>query len=151
MLPVPVSSACWRGFVCRYEVAGGRLLLDELSLREHEGRYVPLNGITPKEDHFGAYVYRGLSLPVNFTGRLLLASGFIQELYVHMGFQSPTSYETVLELSFEDGALAGVTDRSADMAAIREAYGQSEESSYSSIVEWITRRFERSIPPEEEQ
>ncbi|MEM4721362.1 MAG: hypothetical protein QXT73_04810 [Candidatus Methanomethylicaceae archaeon] len=42
---------------------------------------------------------------VPFIGKLRLAKDFIQELYVHMGFQKPSAYQTVLDLLFEEGYL----------------------------------------------
>jgi hypothetical protein len=32
IMPVPVMSACWRGYVCQYKLDGGQLILNELQL-----------------------------------------------------------------------------------------------------------------------
>ena len=46
-----------------------------------------------------------------------LADGFIQNLYVHMGFHPAWKYREVHELLFEDGRLLHAQDRSAAMAS----------------------------------
>ena len=121
------DTACWRGYVCHYAVANNQLLLDDLQLyldpsrqthnrAQIESVFGP--GINFDEDRFSAGAV-GLAHPLPFTGSLLVAKGFIEDLYVHMGFQEAHSYRNVLELTFEDGQLLGTTDRSEEMAEIR--------------------------------
>lgn len=147
MQTVPLTTACWRGYYCRYLIEDNRLYLDKLTLRTEGDRYLPIGGVMPVRDKYGDRSYRALRHPVDFSGRLLLAAGFIQELYVHMGFQSPTSYETVIQLALEHGLVIDAHDHSAEMAALRQAYKESGEEGGTSIVEWIEKSFEREIPP----
>jgi hypothetical protein len=129
--PAGTCTACWRGYVCQYGIADERLILDrlEVSLKRLEGgdflsrRGPAINGVEPVapegEHAFFNNVYERLGLPLDFTGELLIADDFIQELYVHMGFHPAWKYETVLELSFDAGRLLAVRDVSAAMARIR--------------------------------
>lgn len=48
-----------------------------------------------------AYEFKDVPL----SGGLLLGEGFIQELYVHMGFHPAWKYLHVIELIFEGGQL----------------------------------------------
>lgn len=64
--------------------------------------------------------YENLGYPLNYTGGLLLAAGFIRDLYVHMGFHPAWKYEKVVELVFERGVLQKECDRSAEMAELRK-------------------------------
>jgi hypothetical protein len=59
-------------------------------------------------------VYRNIVLPLTFTGELLIGKDFIQEKYIHMGFQPPSSYQTVLELTFVSGLCARQIDKSGE-------------------------------------
>jgi hypothetical protein len=165
--PVMLHTACWRGFICSYAVVGDRLRLEALEVgldREtaalaSEGRAPEIHGRQPTQQTGGvAWRYEDLALAVPFTGRLLLADGFIRELYVHMGFQPAWKYETVHELEFDDGRLLLATDRSAEMAATRaEATAQGRPtaggSGPGSIIDWIKESFDRryggsrSTPP----
>ena len=43
--------------------------------------------------------YADVNYPIAYTGGLLLARGFIQKLYEHMGFHPAWKYEQVIELS----------------------------------------------------
>lgn len=149
MSTVPLHTACWRGFYCLYQIEDGRLYLEELTLRTHEDRYVPIDGVLPAPDEYGRYIYRALRHPVDFSGKLLLAAGFIEELYVHMGFQGPSSYETVIELTLEQGLVTASRDRSEEMAAVRQAFKAGGQSGITDIAEWIAKSFERGIPPPE--
>ena len=127
----PRCTACWRGFVCYYEVEADELLLGRLwvALREPEGEGSALrggpaiNGIRPTAPReptagFNA-VYEELGLRVCFTGEMLIGDGFIRELYVHMGFHPAWKYQEVLRLTFEQGGLIECQDVSAEMAELR--------------------------------
>jgi hypothetical protein len=109
--PGEISSACWRGFYCAYEVADGSLFLtrvyvglseeDEAALNQgggprlfgraprrytEQGYRVTLNtGETETSWESDDFIVDGLREPMPFTGGLILAADFIRELYVHMG------------------------------------------------------------------
>src|SRR5262245_49494675 len=117
MEPHGSSSACWRGYVCRYGVTRDTLLLKALyiNLRRTFGLVKPkgkvmdeaspplLNGVSrtrPDSDDFDSH-YRNVNLPIPFTGGLLIARDFVRELYVHMGFHPAWKYREVHELLFE--------------------------------------------------
>ncbi|MBW2662878.1 MAG: hypothetical protein JRD93_13015 [Deltaproteobacteria bacterium] len=62
-------------------------------------------------------------MPVSsFTGKLRIAKGFIDELYIHMGFPKPSAFKTVLDLTFEDGQLKEKKNRSKEMKKKRGAF-----------------------------
>lgn len=94
--------------------------------------------------------YLDLGHPLTYTGGLLLATGFIKDLYVHMGFHPAWKYEKVVELVFEGGVLQKACDRSAEMAELRNlVLAQSEQAdaggrtSGASIRKFIERAFDR--------
>jgi hypothetical protein len=94
--------------------------------------------------------YENLGHPLTYTGGLLLASGFIRDLYVHMGFHPAWKYEKIVELVFEGGVLRKACDRSAEMAELRNlVLAQSQESDARgrgpgvSAREFIERAFDR--------
>jgi hypothetical protein len=114
-----INTACWRGFLCEYTIEDDELFLTAVELGIAE----------PPAELFGAHlrqgpaaVYRPIGVRQPFTGGVLLGAGFIQELYVHMGHQPAWKYTTLLELSFDDGRLTDVHDRSELMARRRAAY-----------------------------
>lgn len=91
LTPVGKCSACWRGFVCSYAVEDGMLLLDSLAVCLDD----PAPDLfdvspTPYEGEIRLFdaVYDNLDHCVPYTGGLLLAADFIEELYVHMGFHT---------------------------------------------------------------
>ena len=96
--PVVAGSACYLGYVATYTVKDG-LLLKELAacLRNSPDEPPPpvppaLNGVEAElnSDEHAMFdcLYKGIGMPVKFTGGILVARDFIEELYEHMGVQS---------------------------------------------------------------
>jgi hypothetical protein len=157
LTPQGTSTACWRGFVCTYRVANGVLTLEALHMgmpteevqAVQEGRGPPLFGQLPRyveESYDGPVVYSGLRGPVPFSGGLLLAHGFIRELYVHMGFHPAWKYQEVHELIFESGRLVEERDCSEAMARVRERLAEQPLSpdasaSKEEFSKWIEKTF----------
>ena len=74
--------------------------------------------------HFGHRVYKDVNMPIPYTGKILLGDGFMQEYYIHMGFQRGWAYKKLIELVFEEGILLECNDLSHIAKAQREAMAQ---------------------------
>lgn len=169
-----VTSACWRGFHCTYSVTNqslrlnqvfvgldeddrsaaerseGPILFDRIPSRYliHGHRWSEEDGdeYTWKSDD---YRYDGLNELVLFSGGLLLADGFVDDLYVHMGFHPAWKYTTVLELVFANGILQQEFDRSDRMAEVRQKINDSSgddsparRPTRQEIYDFIDRSFD---------
>jgi hypothetical protein len=165
MRPVMISTGCYRGYFCAYEVVDGVLRLQDLHIRlpedgpdaSKEDQRTILFNVHPSYDpDQHCWLYSDLSWIMPFTGGLLLGDGFVRELYTHMGFHPAWKYRRVHELIFESGRLAREMDRSEEMDRIRGevANTRSLESSDSKqgrggpatqdeILEWIEACFNR--------
>jgi len=160
--PVGTCTACWRGYQAIFAVSQSHLILDTLQvnlLADGEGykrQDSPLiNGVTPtgprgEYDWFNNN-YIGLNYHLEYTGGLLLAEGFIDYLYVHMGFHPAWKYTTVIELIFANGILQEEFDRSERMAEIRqkiiESHGETSDPhmrTQDEIRDFIERAFDRT-------
>ena len=160
--PVSSCTACWRGYQAVYAISESRLVLDKfyVGLFTDQDNYIPLdgppiNGVLPtlsknKNDWFNNH-YIGLDHQLDYTGGLLLTSGFIEELYVHMGFHPAWKYEFVYELVFSKGILKEEYDRSKQIANIRnkiQLSGMNEKSttalSREEIQDMIDGSFDRT-------
>jgi hypothetical protein len=160
--PSGTCSACWRGYQAVFALSGPRLVLDALHVNllkpgeGHEREEGPLiNGVKPGEprgeyDWFNNH-YEGLEFHLEYTGGLLLAAGFIKELYVHMGFHPAWKYERVVELIFDAGILKQEFDRSAQMAELRQKFleprganGSDRMPTEDEIAQFVERAFDRS-------
>jgi hypothetical protein len=162
MRPAMASTACWRGYQAVFALRDAELVLADLHvnlLQEGEGfrrKAGPaINGVPPtdieEKSHFFNNHYEGLNLPLDYSGGLLLADGFIRELYVHMGFHPAWKYERVIELVFANGRLSNEFDRSAKMAEIRQLFRATREAeeagetqSLEEIHAFVARAFDRS-------
>lgn len=124
MTPKMISTACWRGFYATYEFTEvGELCLRGATLGMVEGEYKPIGGVLPNGGR-----YQNLNVAVPFTGKIRLGRGFIREQYVHGGFQRPSAYETVIDLTLQDGLVVGVNDRSDEVERKRSKFSKRRRS-----------------------
>jgi hypothetical protein len=162
--PMGTCSACWRGYQAVFAVAESRLVLDALLINlmgpgKGKSRSVggpEINGVGPvprKKEGYDLFShhYLGLNYHLEYSGGLLLADGFIDSLYVHMGFHPPWKYEMVVELVFEGGVLHAEYDRSERMAEVRAMMTKTDGDDVSSdrpnmieIRRFVERAFDRS-------
>lgn len=123
MTPTKLSTGCYRGYYCTYVIEDSQLYLAKMTLRERNGRYLAIGGVDPIQNELrNCANYEGLRVFVSYTGALRLARGFIRSLYIHMGYQKASAFETVLDFDFKDGRVTGLRDRSAEAAQKRGAF-----------------------------
>lgn len=121
MKPEMMHTGCYRGFYAAYEFMEEALHLRELTLREKDGNYLPIEGVEPEKEGNQA-AYRGLNIAIPFTGKIRLAKDFIERLYTHMGYQKPAAFKTVLDITLKDGRVVEIKDRSAEMEKKRGTF-----------------------------
>lgn len=113
MKPKTLHTACWRGYYMTFEIKDNKLFLKDLFLRTRNGKYKSVNGIKPKKhDEFGMTIrkYENIDYQVPFTGKIRLAKDFIDELYIHMGFQKPSAFKTVIDFTLKNGQIIKIED-----------------------------------------
>ena len=109
---IPTSTADWRGFHCRYRVAGSRLVLDTVRIGLKDSAPPLFSREAVRDRGLNSWTYTDLCHKVSFSGDLVLGHGFIRELYDHMGFHPRWRYTIVLKMEFEEGRLIAVADES---------------------------------------
>jgi hypothetical protein len=161
--PAMISTACWRGYICSYEVIDGSLRLVRLVIGSRSrmaGRRVSSStsllgrAFAPSSAWTGpGWEVAGLDVPVPITGGLLLGQGFISSTYVHMGFHPAWKFETVVELLVEHGMITATLDRSAEVAVFRQRIESGVVANPDGLrggVNWVRRTFtldySRSLP-----
>ncbi len=129
LAPEMRSTDCYRGYHVQYTIGEGELFLQRVivGLPFADGQAVEsgggpvLFGRRPRRAAGGwGWVFDGLRRPLRFTGSMLLCADFIEELYVHMGFQPPWKFRDVRELSFDGGRLTSEVDLSVEAREARE-------------------------------
>ncbi|MBT3806160.1 MAG: hypothetical protein HOG03_16400 [Desulfobacula sp.] len=131
MIPEMLSTACYQGYYSTYEIKDEKLYLQRLTIRDKNGNYPPINGIDPGKQEFEAN-YKDLNLIIPFDGKLRLAKGFINDFYIHMGFQKASAFKKILDITFEDGRVTEVLDRSKEAKVQRGAF----KKKYDSNEDW---------------
>jgi hypothetical protein len=150
--PRVASTACWRGFVLYYSLDEDRLILQDMQLNAEES--IEINGVKPKKtkDMF-KFHYKDLNLKLDYSGKLLLARDFIDEMYVHMGFQRPTAFRKVVELDFKNGKLLSANDLSEQMENRRnkalDEGARPKTMKDKDVKNWIKDTFSRKHNKEE--
>ena len=89
--------------------------------------YQSIGGIGPEKEDYQA-IYHALSEIIQFTGKIRLAKDFIEELYIHMGYQKPTAFKTVLDITLRDGRVVEINDRSQEIEQKRGAFKKHYKS-----------------------
>ncbi|MBN1800826.1 MAG: hypothetical protein JW891_04925 [Candidatus Lokiarchaeota archaeon] len=159
------ATNCWRGYVMRYKIVRNKLILEGFWFNSKSDNLPEINGLGPvktseikfesiitSEDWLNRsfqYEYRNLNKIIHFNGSLWLGKDFIQSEYVHMGFQSPTAYKTVLKFDFKEGIIVRVEDKSKQANSARESgtckEPQPESMKSEDLEKWIAKRFSLDI------
>lgn len=143
----PTTTANWRGWAARYAIEDDRLILMELTdvgLWVQPGTPPPsLLGVQAVAEGPGSYRFPDMQHPVSFTGRLLIAKGFIQSLYRHMGFHPAWKFEESWEFVVEDGRVAETRELTAEMRTLRKNIqkGKIQDPDSPTRPNWIARTF----------
>ena len=152
IIPEMASTACWRGYVLYYRLNDNYLILQDMQLNTKETKEI--NGVKPKKtkDMF-KFHYQDLNLKLDYTGKLLIARDFIDEMYVHMGFQRPTAFRKVVELDFKNGELLSANDLSDQMENRRnkapDEGARPKTMKDKDVKNWIKDTFSRKHNKEE--
>jgi hypothetical protein len=148
--PVATNTANWRGYHCEYAVRDDRLELSELHIGLASPEPIAILGLAPTWETISKDTrqagYKDMRAPIAFTGGMLIGDGFIQQMYVHMGFHPAYKYRVVHELLFEAGRLASATDQSDNMERVRRSVaGRSlqpgTDAGKEEVMEWIKTTF----------
>lgn len=144
IVPYSGCTACWRGYVMRYIFINDQLILDGMEVNAKNPPKI--NSVEPQEgNRLFKYNYKKLNLKTIFTGKLLLAKDFIQSMYVHMGFQRPITFKTVIEIKVNDGNVISLMDLSRKMEELRSQDSnrgaQPPSNSQKDIEEWVKQTF----------
>ena len=144
--PISPHTANWRGFIMIYTIAENHLIVQEMNVtvKDLEKKPPLINNVNPETKKKGIIhlTYNNLKLKTQFTGKVLIAKDFIDSMYVHMGFQSPISFETVIELKISNGTLIKVTDFSEIMKKYRKLSSTDGKlGPRENIQEWVARTF----------
>jgi hypothetical protein len=116
------STACRRGYYMRYSCQPTELFLDQMTIWTEDDAYPEIGGVhpfRPIRELWTAMVYVGLRVATPFTGGLLIGidlqrGGGVRELSYWR------SYQTILELLFDEGNLQKSIDRSYQIAQVPE-------------------------------
>ncbi|KKL87810.1 hypothetical protein LCGC14_1931030, partial [marine sediment metagenome] len=144
IISISSGTACWRGYIMKYLLTQNHLILDEMRVNAKQSKEI--NDIEPQTgDSLFKYHYKKLNLRSKFTGNILLAKDFIQSMYVHMGFQRPITFKTVIEIKVNDGNVISQMDLSRKMEELRSQDSnrgaQPPSNSQKDIEEWVKQTF----------
>ncbi|MCE7748382.1 MAG: hypothetical protein GPJ51_08285 [Candidatus Heimdallarchaeota archaeon] len=153
LFPRAATTACWRGHVLYFTVAGGYLTLVDMEVNAEEEPEI--NGVKPiiREQSLRLH-YQDLNIKLDFSGKIIIAKDFIREMYVHMGFQRSTAYKTVVELEFEKGKFVSEKDLSSKMKKKRrkkpDEGARPKSMEERDMSEWIKGTFSLEYDSTEE-
>ncbi len=145
--PVAASTACWRGYVCEYAITDKELYRRRLNIFCGDNPYPEFEGVMPVKDkkkYSYFMVYDHLHHSIDYTGSIVVGSGFLQQYYIHMGFQRAWAYKNVYELKFENGRVVRMIDHSKTVEESRKQIDEDPEfqdTIHGDIVQFINESF----------
>ncbi len=133
--PVPACTACWRGYWCVYKITEEGIFLEDLYINSQDDYYPEIHGVLPvygdternRFKYMGHHLYKDLHLKLNYAGKILVGREFLEEYYIHMGYQRAWSYNTLKEFVFSDGVLVEINDQSEIAEKIRKIINENED------------------------
>lgn len=125
--PVSPNTANYRGFKAKFKVHNNSLFLDALQVYTSADHEPLIGNIAPVASQM-ALQYSDMNFAIPYDGIIRIAKGFIDEFYIHMGYQKPSAFKTVIDLSFTGGQLVEAKDRSAEAETIRGKFKEQYES-----------------------
>ncbi|MHA1213591.1 MAG: hypothetical protein ACTSSH_14180 [Candidatus Heimdallarchaeota archaeon] len=143
------STACYRGYTLTFNCINDEILLDEILFNARANDLVEINGIKPEKytgqlKAFFSHIYKNLQFKIGFTGELIIAREFIDEMYVHMGYQKPKSFRVVFRLIIGNDIIKEVKDLFGRMQEKRA----EKPSDESNVEKYVTEAFSREIDEE---
>ena len=122
------------GYVLEFLIDAERTFLNGMYVLSLSGEYPPINGVRADVKCFGANgvtscnpgEYSNLKLRLEFDGRLRIAKDFIKSCYDHLDAE-PQMFRVVKDLTFENGQLVNVLDRSDEASAIQRQFKDPSE------------------------
>ncbi|MDE5802317.1 MAG: hypothetical protein K2I22_05295 [Lachnospiraceae bacterium] len=116
--PVACCTACWNGYWCDYHISTKGIMLQNLYINSQGDYYPEINNVSPEREgkkpflYMGHHLYKNLNIFMEYTGKILIGKDFINEYYIHMGYQSAWAYEVLEELVFDNGKLTKTVNHS---------------------------------------
>ncbi len=144
--PKAPTTACWRGYVCEYEITDDQLYLSRFDVYCGDDPYPVFDGVSPVKgrDFRHMMVYRNLHHVIDYDGSIVVGTGFLSKYYIHMGFQRAWAYRNVYELVFQHGKVISRIDHSKAVAKIRKQVDQNPDFSgelYGNLQDFIHDSF----------
>ena len=113
--PEMMHTACYRGFYLGYSLTKNGLFLRRIKVRDGRGHYPPIDGVVPVVDEcFWTATYRGLNVPVSYTGGMRIGRDpNVEKLSGHGSILPQVeAFRLLWELTLEQGRLVDAIDRS---------------------------------------
>lgn len=150
--PQWVSTACWNGYWCEYDITEEGIFLENLYIKSKNDFYPEINGVLPMcegetgemDKYMGHHLYKGVHLKMDYEGRILVGTEFLQEYYIHMGYQRAWAYKVLKEFVFLDGELVEINDLSEVAQEMRNRIDQDKnfwDKLHSDILKFINDSF----------
>jgi len=134
-------TSCWRGFYCEYKLEKNRLYLDAITIAGGSKKFANQFAKYRIGSNDYGNIYKHIMCSMKYSGKILMGQDFVDEYYLHGGFQCAAAYREVIELTLVDGKLVKVTDFSDYVEKKRDVlfryaiygYERAEESLWHSI------------------
>jgi hypothetical protein len=125
----------YRGYFYNYVIRGGKLFMAEMRVFPGGPRHPERHAVA----HPSLALVSDLSMPIPYSGRILLADQLLADYAWGAGMEPPFAYGDVLEIVFDGGRVVRETDYSARLEQVRIALNRG----YDKATEfgWMAKSF----------
>lgn len=142
-------SMCWRGYFCKFGIIENQLVIMDWhilvndQLEQLEPPIVENNQAVISS---GKWQYVAMNIPIDYSGGVVIGTGFIDKYYIHMGFQQVYAYKKVYELIFEKGILIETLNHSERIEQLRqnidEKHKDLKDHMIGNVPKFFSMRYE---------
>jgi len=134
-------SMCWRGYYCIFGIEKEQLVLKNWHILSKSKDEPPIIEKVQAVRKNGMWYYTEMNYQMQYSGGMVIGTGFIEKYYIHMGYQKVYAYETVIELIFENGKLVEKIDHSEMFENVRNTIDVQHRELKDHIFENIGKMF----------
>lgn len=127
--PQVACTACWNSFWCDFNISREAFIIENLYVNSKDDFYPDINGVSPTLEpyddlkqlkYMGHRFYKGINYSISYTGRIMVACGFIIKYMTFSGPQKLRAYREVSEWTYKNGEVIESRDISEIVHSFRE-------------------------------
>ena len=129
--PSAWMTACWRGYIAKYEIVDNSLYLTHLIIQDRNKLYPEISGVEPEVGSEIIPEYSGIRESIPITGSIVI--GRDEAYTVLFDFRAVHNYSVVFKLQLRDGMIYSIVDLSEESAVLRSEINELKDERFKQL------------------